>query len=310
MKRCYLFPGQGAQYPGMAKDFYEASGNVRSLFEEASDVTGMDLRRLLFEGSEEELKSTDKTQVAVTLANCSSSIYLKEHGISADGAAGHSLGEYSALWEAGVLDNKSLFAIVKARGQLMQKASRNLDSSHGQAGMAAVVGLAYEDVVKVLEDLKGEEIYLANYNSPIQVVVAGTAAGLDKAEGAFDEAGAMKYVRLKVSGPFHTPLLEEARDGLEEVLKKHAYSNPVKPVYANVTGKEVKSGDEAKELCVRQVVSPVLWVEEEQSILDAGYDQILESGPGKILSGLWKSFHRAMKCQQAGTVEKAAALLG
>ncbi len=309
MKTCYLFPGQGAQYPGMGKDFFDASEEVRKLFSTASDITSMDLGKLLFEGTEEELKATDKTQVAITLVNCATSVYLKERGISADGAAGFSLGEYAALWEAGVLSLEDLFAIVKVRGELMEKASRNLDSPQGSPGMAAVIGLGYEDVMKVLEELKDDQVTLANYNSPIQMVLSGTAAGLEKGEKLFDDAGAMKYIRLKVSGPFHSPLLKEARDGLQEELSERTFNDPKKPVYANVTGKKVESGEEAKKLCVEQVVSTVRWVDEEQTILDAGYERILETGPGKVLTGLWKSFYRQMKAQPVGTVEAVEKLL-
>ncbi len=303
MKTCYLFPGQGAQYPGMGKDFFDASTAVRDLFSAASDITSMDLEKLLFEGTEEELKATDKTQVAITLVNCAASLYGKEQGITADGAAGFSLGEYAALWEAGVLSLEDLFAIVKARGELMEKASRRLDSPEGSPGMAAVIGLGYDDVMKVLEELKEDGVTLANYNSPIQMVLSGTAAGLEKGEKLFDEAGAMKYVRLKVSGPFHSPLLQEARDGLESELAGRTFNDPRKPVYANVTGKKISTGEEARKLCVEQVVSTVRWVDEEQAILDDGYERILETGPGKVLTGLWKSFHRQMKAQPVGTVE-------
>lgn len=309
MKTCYLFPGQGAQYPGMGKDFFDASAEVRKLFSRASEITSMDLEKLLFEGTEEDLKATDKTQVAITLVNCAVSVFLKEKGITADGAGGFSLGEYAALWEAGVLSLEDLFAVVKVRGELMEKASRNLDSPEGSPGMAAVIGLGYDDVMSVLESLKEDRVTLANYNSPIQMVLSGTAAGLDKGEKLFDEAGAMKYVRLKVSGPFHSPLLKEARDGLEEELKGRRFNDPVKPVYANVTGKQISSGEEAKKLCVEQVVSTVRWVDEEQAILDAGYERILEVGPGKVLTGLWKSFYRQMKAQPVGTVEAVGKLL-
>ena len=303
MKTCYLFPGQGAQYPGMGRDLYEASEAVKDLFQLASDVTAMDLKELLFNGSEEDLKATDKTQITVTLVNLSVSLYLKEQGITADGCAGFSLGEYSALWEAGVISDSDIFSIVKVRGQLMEKASRNLDSSDGNAGMAAVLGLSYEDAMDVLDSLAGEEVYLANYSSPIQIVLAGTAAGINRAEEAFLAAEAMKFVKLRVSGPFHSPLLVKAKEGLEEALASFSFNDPVLPVYANASGKRVISGDEARKLCVQQVVQTVRWVDEEQAILDDGYDRYLETGPGSVLSGLWKSFYKKIRCQKAGTVE-------
>ena len=309
MKTCFLFPGQGAQYPGMGKDLWEASASVKQLFEAASDLTGKNMRKLLFDGTEEELRATDNTQVAVTLVNCAASLTLREKGISADGCAGFSLGEYTALWEAGVLREDDLFPIVKLRGELMEKASRGADTKAGPSGMAAVIGLPYEESMQVLDRLKDDNVYLANYSSPIQVVIAGTAEGLEKARGLFEEAGAMKYVVLKVSGPFHSPLLKEARNGLEEALKSRTFRDPIKPVYANVTGRRIGSGDEARQHCVDQVVTTVRWVTEEQSILDEGYERIIEAGPGSVLSGLWKSFNKVLKSRPAGTLADVEKLL-
>ncbi|MEW5815922.1 MAG: ACP S-malonyltransferase [Spirochaetota bacterium] len=301
MKTCFLFPGQGAQYPGMGKDLWETSPRVKELFQLASDTTSMDLKKLLFEGSEEELKSTNNTQVAVTLVNTASAMVLKEKGIIPEGVAGFSLGEYSALWEAGVIALKDLFPIVKARGEFMEKNSRKLDTEAGAAGMAAVVGLSIDDARPVLENLKGS-VFMANHSSPIQIVLAGTSDGLKKAEKFFEEAGAMKYVFLKVSGPFHSPLLEEAKKELESFLNQYTFNDPGKPVYANYTGQRVTSGAEAKQNCVQQVVSTVKWVDIEQNILDDGFERFIETGPGSVLAGLWKSFNRKERCKAAGTL--------
>ncbi len=308
MKTCFLYPGQGAQYPGMGKDLWDSSPGVKELFQLASDATGMDMARLLFEGSEEELKSTDKTQVAVTLMNLTSSRVLKERGLAPDGAAGFSLGEYSALYEAGVIRLEDLFPVVKARGELMEAASRRLDSPAGPAGMAAVLGLALEDCEKVLAKLEGEKVYAANYSSPRQIVLAGTADGLSRAEAAFKEAGAKRFVRLKVSAPFHSPLLEEARGKFAEVLERVVFSDPLKPVYANVTGQRVASGAQARELCVRQVVSPVRWVRLEESLVADGFQRFVESGPGSVLTGLWKAFNEQLPCFPAGKLEAIDAI--
>jgi [acyl-carrier-protein] S-malonyltransferase len=309
MKTVFLFPGQGAQYQGMARDLRDAGDKVKALFDFASEKTDMDLTKLLFEGSEEELKATDKTQIAVTLASLAASLYLKERGITPDGTAGFSLGEYPALYEAGVIAREDIFPLVKIRGELMEKASRNLDSDTGKSGMAAVIGLSYDEVVPVLDQLKGDAVYPANYSSPIQVVLAGTAEGLKKAEALFEEAGAMKYVHLNVSGPFHSPLLKEASDGLREALKDMRFGDPQIPVYANASGKRVQTGEEAKEMLVKQIISTVRWVDEEQAILDDGFEEYLEVGPGKVLSGLWKSFYKQKRCRPAGTVEAIEKLL-
>jgi len=306
VKTCFLFPGQGAQYPGMGKDLWEASDKVKELFRQASDASGMDLTRLLFEGSEEELKATDKTQVAVTLVNVAAGLACRERGIEPAGFAGFSLGEYTALYEAGVIRMEDLFPIVKTRGLLMEKASRGADTPGGRAGMAAVIGLGYPEALAALDSLKGEKVGLANYSSPSQVVLSGTAEGLAKAEAAFKAAGAKRFIVLKVSGPFHSPLLEEARRGLEEALAGYAFSDPAKPVYSNVTGKRISSGEEARRLCVRQVVSTVLWVEEEKSLLADGFQRCLEVGPGSVLAGLWKAFSKDVPCLPAGKQEEIA----
>ena len=312
MKTCFLFPGQGAQYPGMGKDLWEASDAVKELFEQASKACGMDLERLLFEGSEEELKATDKTQVAVTLANVAAARVCREKGIEPEGFAGFSLGEYTALYEAGVLELRDLFPIVKARGELMERASRALDKGAGsdsQAGMAAVLGMAFPDAALVLESLEGKGVYLANHSSPQQIVLAGTGEGLKQAEEAFKAAGCRRFVVLKVSGPFHSPLLEDARKGLEEVLAGYRFADPKKPVYANVSGKRITNGEEARKSCVRQVVSTVRWVDEEQSLLDDGFQRCLEVGPGSVLAGLWKSFSKDVPCLPAGKLEDITKLV-
>jgi [acyl-carrier-protein] S-malonyltransferase len=305
MKTCFLFPGQGAQYPGMARDLWEASDKVKELFSLASEATDMNLKRLLFEGSEEELKATDNTQVAVTLASVAASLVCRERGVEPEGFAGFSLGEYSALHGAGVIALEDLFPIVKIRGQLMEKAARALDKpgADGRAGMAAVLGLDFAQGQKVLEGLAGRQVYLANYSSPSQIVLGGTAEGLAGAESAFKDAGARRFVVLKVSAPFHTPLLEEARKGLEEVLAGYTFSDPAKAVYCNVTGKRIGSGEEARRMCVRQAVSTVRWVDEEQSLLDDGFTRFLEVGPGTVLGGLWKAFTRDYPCPPAGKLE-------
>ena len=302
MKTCFLFPGQGAQYPGMGKDLWENSDEVKSLFKTVSDITGKDMQSLLFEGSEEDLKATDNTQLAITLVNVSTSLVLKEKGIEPQGCAGHSLGEYSALWQAGVLSTEDLFKIVKIRGEVMEKACHALDKPEGGPGMAAVVGISSEEVKEALKKVPGT-IYMSNDNSPIQTVIAGEAKALEAAEAIMDEAGAMKYVILKVSGPFHTPFMEGARIEFEEKIKDFTFNDPKLPVYSNVTSKLIQSGEEAKKLAGLQIISPVLWVAEEGSILGDSYERILETGPGMVLRGLWKSFHRAIKCLPVGKFE-------
>lgn len=310
MRTCFLFPGQGAQYPGMAKDLWESSPAVRELFLAASESAGMEMRKLLFESTAEELQATDKTQVAITLANLAAGTALREQGIPMDGCAGFSLGEYAALCDAGVISLKDVFPIVKTRGTLMEKAARALDSPSGPPGMAAVLGLPAERVAAIVETLEKAGVYFSNFNSPGQVVVSGTAAGLAKAEEALKAAGAKRFLRLKVSGPFHSPLMAEARKAFDEALATYLFSDPRATIYSNVTGKAIRSGAEAKRLCGEQVVSLVRWVTVEEGLLADGFDRFVEAGPGTVLTGLMRALRPGAACAPAGTVEGIEKLVG
>ena len=291
----------------MGKDLWDASSRVKDLFRLASEVTSIDLEDLLFRGSAADLQATNRTQIAVTVVNLAAARVLAERGVAAQGYAGFSVGEYAALAAAGVIAEDDLFRIVQARGELMERASRDADTASGPAGMAAVVGLAPEAVTSALEEA-GDGVYAANFSSPRQVVVAGTAEGLERAEAACTEAGARRFVRLKVSGPFHSPLIETARRRFAEVVAGFSFRDPVTPVYANVTGARVDSGAEAQRLCVEQIVSSVQWVTEIHALLDAGYERFLETGPGNVLTGLMRGFDSAVTCTPVGTVEQVEAL--
>ncbi len=306
MKTCFLFPGQGAQYPGMAKDLWEASSKVKELFTKATEVSGMDMRQLLFEASAEDLKATDKTQVAMTLASLCASAALRERGVIPDACAGFSLGEYAALVDAGVLRLADVFPIVKARGEVMEKAARALDSAEGAPGMAAVLGMAAENAASAVDALSSEGAFVSNFNSPTQVVISGTAQGLSRAEQTLKAAGARRFVRLQVSGPFHSPLMKQASVDFKNVLSSFEFSDPKLPVYSNVTGRRILSGAEARELCVAQLVSPVRWVAEEQALLAEGFDRFFETGPGTVLSGLLRALSPEVRCWPVGTLEGLA----
>jgi [acyl-carrier-protein] S-malonyltransferase len=277
---------------------------VKEIFQCAADSTGMNIEKLLFEGTEEELKSTDKTQIAITVVNLAAAALLKERGISCDGAAGFSLGEYSALAEAGVIALEDVFPLVKARGDVMEKTAKGLDTGAGAPGMAAVIGLGFDDLKSVIESNGIDGVYLANYNSPVQSVLSGTADGLSAAEVPCKEAGAKRYIRLKVSAPFHSPLLKDAQIEFTEHINSCTFSDPQIPVYSNVTAKTVGSGEEAKQRCIEQIVSTVLWVEEEKQLLADGYTRCFEVGPGKVLTGLWKSVGGDIECRSVGTFEQ------
>ncbi|MBN2738111.1 MAG: ACP S-malonyltransferase [Spirochaetales bacterium] len=287
----------------MGKDLWENNQKVKDLFKLASDKTSIDMENLLFEGSEDDLKATDKTQAAITLVNLSASLVLKEKGITAEGFAGFSLGEFSALCEAGIISTNDIFNIVKARGDIMEKVSRSLDSPAGNPGMAAVIGLEYKQMEQLIKDKGLEGVYLANYNGTNQIVLSGTFEGLRAAEAVMSEAGAKRYIMLKVSGPFHCPLLDDARKEFTDVLGNYEFSDPTLPVYSNVTGKLITSGKEARELSIQQVTSTVKWVNEMDSMIADGYDRFIEAGPGKVLAGLIKRHSKDHSCLAAATEE-------
>ena len=313
MKRCFLYPGQGAQFPGMGQDLYDFSAAARDLFSQASDAAGFDVAKLTFTGSEDELKSTDKSQVAITTVNLCARAILAETGIISDGAAGFSLGEYSALVDAGILAEKDALFLVANRGRIMEEVSRSLDAPSGSPGMSAIVGLHPDVVVKTLEDAGVQDAYPANLNSPVQTVLSGTQAGLEKAGEVLKEAGARRVIPLKVSGPFHSPLMSEAKERFEQILSEVTFSDPTKPVYANVTGEAITSGEESRKLCADQLIFPVRWVDEETQVAAGGFDQLLEVGPGEVLTGLWKGYCKsheeiATECIPAGTKEQIESL--
>ncbi len=307
MKRCFLYPGQGEQFPGMVQDLWNESLSVKELFAEASEEIGLNCTRMLFEGTEEDLRKTENTQVAVTLANLAAMVFLREHDYTSDICAGFSLGEYSALVDSGILDQSGVFRIVRRRGEIMARVSEH--SRTGPAGMAAVLGLDMDEAKPVLAALEDEDVYLANHSSPTQIVMAGTLKALDKADILFEKAGALRFVRLKVSGPFHSPLMERARSELAEFLGNVDFHEPRKPVFSNVTGDLIQDAQGARELCVSQIVSPVQWVSTEERIMAMCCEQIPEVGPGKVLPGLWKSFTKKIKCQPAGTVSDISSVI-
>ena len=299
----FLYPGQGAQYPKMGTDFYEQSVAVKELFDTATKITGIDAKELLFNGSAEDLKQTDNTQVAITLINLASTIMLKEKGITPDGVAGFSLGEYAALVTSGIVSTEDAFKLVKKRGDVMASVCAGLKDSKGETGMSAVLRITPEQIEEVIKNSGIEGVYMANYNSPAQTVISGLKSSLLEIEPLLKEAGARRVVHLAVSGPFHSPLLEEAKSQFEEFLKTITFNDPSMPIYSNVTGDLIKSGEEAKKLCGEQIVSPVRWISIENKIKDAGFTTAYESGPGKVLTGLFSGIDREFKCIPSGTFE-------
>ncbi len=311
----FLFPGQGAQFPGMAADLLDAYAVARDLVAAASEAAGTDLAAVLRNADADTLKRTDVSQPAITAANLAAAAVLREKGALPCAAAGFSLGEYAALATASVVSVEDCFRLVAARGAAMQAAAdRIAASSAGGAapGMAAVLGLAPEQVEALIAEwtsagLSG--LYGANFNSPKQVVVAGTAAALDEAEKRFKEAGARRVLRLQVAGPFHSPLIAAAADAFGPVLESVRFSDPALPLFSNVTGGRVGSGAEAKVLALRQITEPVRWTAEEGALAALGLDAALEVGPGKVLQGLWKETGSSVPVYGAGSAADLEAAL-
>lgn len=304
MKTCFLFPGQGAQYPGMARDFYETSKAVRDLFTLASEASGIDLKKLLFEGSEEDLKQTRNTQIAVALAGVASATCAREHGVHPDGCAGFSVGEWPALAEAGVVSYPDMFRLVAERGRLMDEAGKR----SGGSTMSAILSLAPEAIEEAIRKAGLKNVWVANYNSPTQSVISGTEADVAAAEAAVKAAGAKRAIRLKVSGAFHSPIMAYARDGFAEAVAGVDFHDPRIFLFSNVTGKRIASGAEAKSLAVTQIVSPVRWIEEEASILAEKPAFVAETGPGTVLGGLWKAVGGDLPCHPFGTLDQVSSV--
>jgi [acyl-carrier-protein] S-malonyltransferase len=288
-KPAFLFPGQGSQYPGMALDLREKSPAVQKLFALAAEVFGRDMRQLLAAADSETLKRTDIAQMAVTLANLSAAAFLKEQDVMPAACAGHSLGEYAALETAGVLSAEAALALVKARGEIM---NRNVPPDTGMAAVLGLEGAQVEALVLAWRTAGLSGLYAANFNAPRQTVVSGTRDALARAEPLFKEAGAKRFVPLAVAGAFHSPFMAGAAEEFEAVLEKTFFSAPKLPLFSNVTGGLVRSGAEAASLAVAQITSPVRWTLLEAEIAWLGasgaVDAVVEAGPGKTLCGLWK----------------------
>ena len=280
----FLFPGQGSQKIGMGKSWADADEAARSAFEEADDALGFPLSKLCWEGPEEELQLTANQQPAILTTSIAIQRVLTSRGLVPDLVAGHSLGEYSALVCAGVLTLRDAVRLVRRRGELMQEAV-----PVGLGAMAAILGLEADTVEEIAREASrgGETCSVANYNSPEQTVVAGHDPAVRRATEIASDRGAKRAILLPVSAPFHSPLMRPAREGLEPRLRETEFLDPEVPVVSNVDARPVADGAAAREALIRQVDSPVRWVESVRWMAgEAGAARFLEVGPGSVLSGL------------------------
>lgn len=293
VKYIFAFPGQGAQTPGMMKAVCEKHQEGKAVLDKFGKVIGIDVPALLWNSTEAELARSDNSQIAITAASLAAVEILKKFGAEPAVAAGFSLGEWSALCVSGVLSFEETAYAVKRRGEIMQAVCEGIAAeSQGNApGMAACIGLTPEAVIEAVKGLDG--VFAANLNSVRQTVLSGTKDGLEKAGEALKEAGAKRYIPLKVAGPFHSPLMQRAADQFEKVLDELHFNAPKFPIFSNVSGKQVESAEEAKANCIKHLTHPVLWTSEESAIADfckSSSDEFkfLEVGPGKVLNGLWR----------------------
>ena len=307
-KVAFVFPGQGSQTVGMCKAFYDEYAVARQVFEEADEALGFSITKMCFEGPESDLRLTYNTQPAILTASTACAAVLKEKGISCDVAAGHSLGEYSALVNTGALAFADAVRIVRKRGQFMQEAV-----PVGEGSMAAVLGLESDKIVEVCQAVEtegGEAVQAVNFNCPGQVEIAGAVNAVNKAVEALKAAGAKRAVLLPVSAPFHSSLMQPASERLAEVLAPIEIKDITIPVVANVTAKEVTSGAEIKELLVKQAAMPVLWETSVRNMVADGVDTFVEVGPGKVLTGFTKKIAKglpALNIEDPASLEKVLA---
>lgn len=299
-KLAFVFPGQGAQTVGMGKDFCEQYDVAKKLFAQADEALGYSIKDMCFEGPAEDLKLTANTQPAILTMSVIANEILKEHDILPDVTGGHSLGEYSALVAADVLDFQDAVLLVHKRGQYMQEAV-----PVGQGGMAAIIGLADEVIIEACAKASKEagEVQAVNFNCPGQTVIAGTTKGVEAAVETLKAAGAKKAVILPVSAPFHSTLMKPAAEKLAAELDKVEIRDAKIPVVSNFTGKLETKADEIKANLVAQADNPVKWIDCVNTMKEFGADTFVEAGPGKTLCGFNRRIDRSLKSVNVENLE-------
>lgn len=280
--KAFVFPGQGAQFPGMGKDLYESSSLAKELFEKANDILGYRITDIMFEGTDEDLRQTKVTQPAVFLHSVISALCMGDD-FKPEMTAGHSLGEFSALVAAGALSFEDGLKLVYARAMAMQKACEAAPST-----MAAILGLPDEKVEEICASITDDICVPANYNCPGQVVISGTITGIEKGCELMKAAGAKRALPLKVGGAFHSPLMEPARVELEAAINSTEIATPKCPVYQNVDAMPHTDPEEIKKNLVAQLTASVKWTQTVRQMVADGADDFTECGPGAVLQGLIK----------------------
>lgn len=301
-KTAFIFPGQGAQYIGMGRDFYEQVPVSREMFDLASKAANLDVAALCFEENE-KINITEYTQIAMLAMEAAVLKAVEEKGFKPDMAAGLSLGEYGALVAAGVMSEEDAFRVVRKRGMYMQEAVPK------GGAMTAVLGLGADAIEKVCEETEGI-VSIANYNCPGQIVITGQADAVNKAAQTLSEAGAKRCIPLNVSGPFHSIMLKEAGEKLGEVLEETEIHNIRLPYLANVTADYVADKEQVKPLLMQQIASPVRWQQSVERMIADGVDNFVEIGPGKTLSGFMRKINRDVKVINIEKVEDLKKLDG
>lgn len=300
-KVAFLFPGQASQYCGMGKDLAQNFPESQGVLEQADAALGFPISKMCFEGTEEELKLTENTQPGILSVSIAAYRALEKRGVVPDFVAGHSLGEYSALVAAGGIEFADAVKLVRARGRYMQEAV-----PPGEGAMAAILGMAPSDVADVCKKAsQGDVVSPANLNSPEQTVISGTAAAVKRAVEIASQSGAKRAVILPVSAPFHCALMMPAQKRLETDLRAARFSSLKFPLITNVDAEAITTGDEARESLIRQVTSPVRWLDSIREMIEAGVSVFVEVGPGKVLCGLLRQIDRSVR---ALNVEDAASL--
>tara|TARA_R100000306_G_scaffold5939_10_gene8433 strand:- start:5819 stop:6700 length:882 start_codon:yes stop_codon:yes gene_type:complete len=290
--KAYVFPGQGAQFPGMGKDLYETSDKAKELFDRANELLGFDITKIMFEGTAEELKETKVTQPAIFLHSTILATVMGD-SFKPDMVAGHSLGEFSALVANGALAFEDALILVSRRAQAMQNACELKPST-----MAAVLGLEDHVVEAICADIDGV-VVAANYNCPGQLVISGEIKAVETACEALKEAGARRALMLPVGGAFHSPLMEPAREELAAAIENTHFSKPTCPVYQNVSTFAVTDPEEIKKNLIFQLTAPVKWTQSVQNMIKDGADHFIEVGPGNVLQGLVKKIDRSQTTEKA-----------